>query len=71
MINNVIRAIYAYKYQGNIKDLKVEGEVAQGFEAWPTKKLVNGLPDNERKRFIPFMLENKCLEIYKKIEALL
>lgn len=71
MINNVIRAIYAYRYEGKVEDLKVEGKTAQGFEAWPIDKLLKGLSIYERKRFIPSMLGREYLKIYKEIEKLL
>src|SRR3989344_4431712 len=57
MTNNVIRVVYAFKYGGKVEDLKVEGKVAQGFEAWSIDKLINGLSNNEKKRFISSMLE--------------
>lgn len=70
MTNNVIRAIYAYRYKGRVYDLKIEGEAAQGFEAWPIDKLIIGLSPNERKRFIPSIVEGEYLEIYKEIGTL-
>lgn len=71
MTNNALRTIYAYRYEGNVDDLQVEGEKGQGFEAWSIDKLVKGLPENESKRFIPSMLKDEYLEIYKKILQLL
>lgn len=71
MINNVIRAIYAYEYRGLLSDLKVEGGAAHGFEAWSIEKLLRGLKDDEKKRFIPSMLEGEYLEIYMEVEKLL
>ena len=70
MTNNVIRTIYAYKYDGEINNLEVEGERAQGFEAWPINKLVQGLSENESKRFIPSMLDSEYVQLYKKIGKL-
>lgn len=70
-INNVIRAIYAYGYKGEVGELKVEKNKAQGFEAWSIDGLIKGLPDYERKRFIYSMLDKQSIEIYKKIRKLL
>jgi isopentenyldiphosphate isomerase len=71
MINNVIRAIYAYEYKGEDKGLEVEGGASQGFEAWSIEKLLTGLNNDERKRFIPSMLEEEYLQIYRKIKEFL
>lgn len=71
MTNNVIRTIFAYKYAGKTKDLKVEGNKAQGFEAWSLKRLINGLSDSEKKRFIPTLLGEEYLDIYRKVESIL
>lgn len=70
MTNNVIRAIYAYKYSGKLSDLTVEPGKAQGFKAWPIKRLVEGLEESERKAFISAMLEKEYLELYQKIGKL-
>jgi len=70
MVNNVLRMVYAYEYSGNIEDLGIE-EGSQGFEEWLIKKLLVGLSETEKKRFIPSILENEYLEIYRKIGRLL
>lgn len=69
MTNNVIRAIYAYRYDGNVEDLKVEKGKAIGFEAWPFDKIFN-ITDEDRKRFIPAILEDEVLNIFRKIQKL-
>lgn len=71
MINNAIRAIYAYKFEGNLDELKVEGEKAQGFEKWSIDELLKGLSREEEKRFVSTMLSKEYLDIYKKILELL
>lgn len=68
--NNVIRAIYAYKYTKGLENLRIEGKQAQKFEAWPIENLLKGLDATSKKRFIPSMLENEYLEIYNKIKEL-
>ena len=68
--NNVIRAIYAYRYTGKIEDLRVEKGKAIGFELWPLEKIFN-ISDEDRKRFIPALLEEEILEIFRKIQKLI
>jgi len=67
--NNVIRAIYAYRYEGKVEDLKVEKGKAIGFESWPLEKIFN-ISDEDRKRFIPAILEEGVLNIFRKIQKL-
>ena len=68
--NNVIRAIYAYRYEGKIEDLKIEKGKAIGFESWPLEKIFN-ISDVDRKRFIPSIFEKQNLEIFAKIRELI
>lgn len=70
MTNNVIRAIYAYRYDGEVGDLKMEKGEALGFEVWSFEKIFN-ISDENRKRFIPKILEKEVLGIFRKIEKLL
>jgi len=70
MTNNVIRAIYTYRYDGKVEDLKVEKGKAIGFEAWPFDKIIN-ITEEDRKRFIPDIFEEEVLSIFKKIQKLL
>lgn len=68
--NNVIRAIYAYRYEGGVEDLKVEKGKAIGFESWPLEKIFNILDENT-KRFIPSIFEKQNLEIFVRIKKLI
>lgn len=68
MTNNVIRAVYAYRYDGTAEDLRVE-EGAEGFEAWPLEKLFH-ISDEDRTRFIPLTFEPQTLDIFEKIRKL-
>ncbi|MDP3917707.1 MAG: NUDIX domain-containing protein [Candidatus Woesebacteria bacterium] len=71
MHNNVIRAIFAYEYNDSLNDLKIEDNEGQGFEAWSINKLVNNLiTEVERKKFIPSIIDNEYLDIFKKIRRL-
>ena len=70
MTNNVLRAIYAYRYDGKLENLRVEKDEAIGFEAWPLEKIFN-IPARERNQFIPATLEKEGQEIFKKIQQLL
>lgn len=69
-INNVIRAIYAYRYEGNVEDLKIEKGEVIGFEAWPLEKIFS-LSDKDKKRFVPAIFEKNNLEIFRKIKELM
>jgi isopentenyl-diphosphate delta-isomerase len=69
MTNNVIRAVYAFRYEGGIGSLKVEKEEAVGFEKWPFEKLFN-ISENDRKHFIPVILEKEILGIFRRIQEL-
>ena len=68
--NNVIRAIYAYRYEGKIEDLKIEKGKAIGFESWSFEKIFN-ISDEDRRRFIPSIFEKQNLEIFAKIKELI
>ena len=68
--NNVIRAIYAYRYEGKVEDLKVEKGKAIGFESWSLEKIFN-ISDEDKKRFIPSIFEKQNLEIFAKVKKLL
>jgi len=68
--NNVIRAIYAYRYEGRVEDLKVEKGKAVGFESWLLEKLFN-ISDEDKKRFISSIFEKQNLEIFAKIKELI
>lgn len=65
--NNTLRAIYLYRYEDQINKLKIESDTSQGFEAWPVEKLF-GLSDNEKKRFIPLILSDRYMKVYKTIQ---
>lgn len=41
MTNNVIRTVYAFRYDDEIENLKIEKGKAIGFEAWSFEKLFN------------------------------
>lgn len=69
MTNNVIRAIYAYCYDSKIEDLRVEKGKAIGFEAWSLEKIFD-ISVKDRQRFIPVMLKDEFLGIFRKIQKL-
>lgn len=68
--NNVIRAIYAYRYDSKLEDLKIEKGKAIGFESWPIERLFN-ISDEDKKRFIPSIFEKDNLKIFAKIKELI
>ncbi len=68
--NNVIRAIFAYRYEGKVEDLRVEKGKAVGFESWPLERILHP-SENEKKRLIPSIFTEEHLNILKKIIALI
>jgi isopentenyldiphosphate isomerase len=68
--NNVVRAVYVYRFDDNVSVLKIEKGAAQGFEKWPITKLIGNLSKIESTRFIPTVLDEEYLEIYRKIEQI-
>lgn len=68
--NNVIRAIYAYRYEGDVADLRVEKGKAIGFESWPLEKIFN-ISNDDKTRFIPSIFEKDNLEVFSKIKKLI
>ena len=67
--NNVIRAVFAYKFKGESKDLKIEEGKATSLEFWPMKKIFN-LSQNEKSQFLPFNWEEKIFPFFRKIKGL-
>ena len=68
-INNDLKTMYAYHYNGDIKDLQVEEGEGIGFEAWPIEKLFT-LGEADKKRFVPVAFSPEGLEIFWKIQEL-
>lgn len=68
--NNVIRAIYAYRYEGKAENLKIEKGKAIGFESWSLENIFN-ISDEDKKRFISSIFEEQNLEIFAKIKELI
>lgn len=71
MTNNVIRNIYAYRYEAGTSSLRVEDGQGQGFESWPINKLLKGLSREDEKKFIPGILTGEYLAIYQDILKLI
>lgn len=64
--NHPRREVYAYQFKGDLSELKIEEGKSVGFEAWPIGKLLN-LTEEEKERFIPSSVDEKRLNIFKKI----
>ena len=52
-INNAIRAVFAYRFDGDLKNLRIEKGKATSLEFWPMKKLFH-LNKEEKSKFISF-----------------
>ncbi len=70
MTNNSIRAVYAYRFDGSISELKIEEGMGLGFEIWPIEKVMFGT-DEEKARIIPAILNEQMLECFRIIQKLL
>lgn len=68
-INNTLRAIYYYKFLGDVKELKIEAGKAEGFESWTINNLIN-ISAEDKKRFIPMIFDDDYFQIFKKISVL-
>jgi len=66
--NNVFRIVYAYKFNGVIKDIKREQGKAIKFEFWSINKIIN-LSPKETNKFIPSILKKRL--IFEKIKKLI
>ena len=69
MTNNVIRAVYAFRYDDGVENLKIEKGKAIGFEAWSFEKLFN-ISEDDKKYFIRAILEKEILDIFRQIQKL-
>lgn len=69
-INNVIRRIYAYEFNGPVNDLKVEKKKALGFESVRIDSLFV-MSDAEKKKFIPNVFDEINLDIFRKIKNII
>jgi 8-oxo-dGTP diphosphatase len=67
--NNVIRNVYAYRFNGSLDDLTVEPDEAQGYEYLDIDKLLDSKEDH--RKIIPALLESDWLDIYRKIKELI
>lgn len=70
LTNNTIRSQYAYLYEGSISNLQVEDGKAEGFEAWKIDELPH-LPENDKNKFIPLILQQDMLDIFNKAKGIL
>ncbi|MFA6588307.1 MAG: NUDIX domain-containing protein [Patescibacteria group bacterium] len=64
--NNVLRAVFAYRYDGLIESLMIEQGKGIGFEAWPLKTILN-ISSEEKKRFIPTIFNPDIIDVFHKI----
>lgn len=67
MTNHPRRNVYVYTIPVEAEALQIEAGKAIGFEAQPFEKLFE-LSEDERKRFIPTLLNEKGVEIFRMIQ---
>lgn len=70
LINNTIRSQYAYFFDGNIDDLRVEPGKALGFEIWNINSLQNLSPE-DRQKFVPLILSKEFLDLFEEGQKIL
>ena len=63
--HNTIGTQYAYLYDGQISDLKVEKEDGEGFELWKIDELPN-LSEKDKSKFIPEILCEEMFTLFNK-----
>jgi isopentenyl-diphosphate Delta-isomerase len=68
--NYAFKTEYAYKFTGEISDLKVEEGKALGFESWPIDKMLN-MDEENKKKFIPGIFSLEILELFRIIKGLI
>lgn len=66
--NNVLRAVFAYKYDGSVEKLQIEQGKGVGFEAWPITTILN-ISTEDKKRFIAAIFEPDILDVFRKIQV--
>lgn len=66
--NHHRRHVYAYRYTGNVEDLRIEDGEAVGFEVWSIDSFSN-LSEEEKSRFIPSIL-TEVSEVIRQIRAM-
>ncbi|MDD9867991.1 MAG: NUDIX domain-containing protein [Candidatus Campbellbacteria bacterium] len=64
LINNTIRAQYAYTHTQPIEALVVEEGEILGFEVWSVEILPR-LAEEDKERFIPFILSDETLTLFE------
>ena len=65
--NNVLRKVFAYEFNGDLKNIKPKKDEITKFEFWPLKKLFK-LTKKEKMRFTPLDWEEKIFPILNKIK---
>ncbi len=65
-INDTFKKVFAYLYTGSIENLALEGDEGLGFESYSVEHLMN-LTDEEKKKFIPAIIQPEILEIFKTV----
>ncbi|MCX6779271.1 MAG: NUDIX domain-containing protein [Candidatus Magasanikbacteria bacterium] len=69
-IENSLRSIFAYCFQGNLTDLKLEPGQGIGFEAWFFERIFK-ISEEDSKKFIPGILKKTNIDIFRKIQTMI
>jgi len=69
MKNNTIKRVYAYEFNGDAKDLKLEDGMATSLEFWKIDKILH-LTDDERKEFIASVVDEEYQNVFNKVKKL-
>jgi len=69
-LHRIMNVQYAYLYEGEISDLKVEKNDGEGFEAWKIDDLPN-LSEGDKAKFIPEDLSEDMLLFFNKVKEMI
>lgn len=68
-INNALRSLYAYQFNGDLRTLKIERGKSIGFEYWTIDRLRH-LTVEERKKFYQFLVTPEMIQLFERVSAL-
>jgi isopentenyl-diphosphate delta-isomerase len=71
LTNNSYKFEFAFRFNGNISDLKIEEGKSLGFEAYKIDDVINSTSEEFRKKFIPGILKPEVFAIFEEIKKLI
>ncbi|MDP1884620.1 MAG: NUDIX domain-containing protein [Candidatus Moranbacteria bacterium] len=69
--NSHFKAVYAYRFNGKLSDLRLDEGESTSLKFWPIDKILS-LADEEKREFVPSLVnDEKYLDMYRKIKSLI